>query len=604
MFRTRTLPLFLAVSMFTSSVMAQPKAPAPAPAPAAAAPATAPAAAPAASPAPAATDAATEEKKEQARTRFEKGMDLLGKQAWEAALVEFMASRELYPARGNTQNAAIALRRLNRNDEAIDMFETLLRDFPNLSAEDKALAQKELSELRTLLGTIDVKSSEGGSQVVVDGRERGNTPLEKAIRVSSGDRLVRVYKPGFAPFEKRVSVAAGQSVTVNAQLEMLQQTGRITVQEESGKTAEVVIDGIPIGKTPYQGILAPGDHVVFLRGTGNLGSQPAPATVKLNQATPLVLALEPLDATLRVETNPAGAAISVDGVTVANGIWEGKLRVGRHKLEVSAKGFIKNTRELNLKADREKVVVELESEGLATYGHVFLELTGGLALGPGMVALPCAQDLCSGGLPVGLNGIFHAGFEFNSRAGVELDVGYMSMASTVENRLPQLTIVGKQQDTVNVKDSVNLRGLTVGAAGSYRFSADTADKIPVTLRIGAGVYFGSVTDTRTGYFGAGPTPEYVLPELKQSPSVQFIYVAPEARIGYNIVNNLELSLGLELRALVGLNEAKWDPEKSQIVASPQKGLAKFSDESIVEKTMFAFSPSLGLRYTFGKKSGQ
>ena len=50
-------------------------------------------------------DAATEAKKEEARGYFQKGLTLLDDQAWDAALVEFQRSRQIYPTRNATKNA-------------------------------------------------------------------------------------------------------------------------------------------------------------------------------------------------------------------------------------------------------------------------------------------------------------------------------------------------------------------------------------------------------------------------------------------------------------------------------------------------------------------
>src|SRR5262245_24960106 len=69
---------------------------------------------------------------EEARQHFERGVALLGEEKWEQALAEFQRSRELHAGRPATKNAAQCLRKLHRFDEAMEAFETLLRDFPAL----------------------------------------------------------------------------------------------------------------------------------------------------------------------------------------------------------------------------------------------------------------------------------------------------------------------------------------------------------------------------------------------------------------------------------------------------------------------------------------
>ena len=165
-----------------------------------------------AQPAPAPTTAM-----DQARAHFEKGLALWDAEAWDAALVEFRRSRDLHPTRAATKNAALALRRLKRFDEALDFFEELAR-FPDLPAADRDLAQREMEQLRALVGSLDIKGAEPGAAVVIDGRARGTTPVSAPLRVSSGTHVVRVQKGGFAPFEARVEVASGQVVGVEARL--------------------------------------------------------------------------------------------------------------------------------------------------------------------------------------------------------------------------------------------------------------------------------------------------------------------------------------------------------------------------------------------------
>src|SRR5262245_35863031 len=90
----------------------------------------------------------------EARRHFELGIAHFDRNEWEAALVEFRSSRELAKTKGNTKNLAICLRKVGRFDEALDMFEALLRDFPDLPPADRELARREISELLASVGTL------------------------------------------------------------------------------------------------------------------------------------------------------------------------------------------------------------------------------------------------------------------------------------------------------------------------------------------------------------------------------------------------------------------------------------------------------------------
>src|SRR5262245_51289485 len=77
----------------------------------------------------------------QAHAHFERGVLLLEADAWELALVEFQASREIFPSVQATTNAIVCLRRLEHFPEALLMVQSLLHDFPDLPSESRAAAE-------------------------------------------------------------------------------------------------------------------------------------------------------------------------------------------------------------------------------------------------------------------------------------------------------------------------------------------------------------------------------------------------------------------------------------------------------------------------------
>src|SRR4051794_30920237 len=115
--------------------------------------------------------------KDEARRHFEEGIAHFDREEWSAALAEFLKSRELFPTRVATKNAATCLRKEKRFDEALDMFESFRRDFPDVSPADRMFAEREIQALQALVGTIDIRTAEAGATVVIDGRTRGATPL-------------------------------------------------------------------------------------------------------------------------------------------------------------------------------------------------------------------------------------------------------------------------------------------------------------------------------------------------------------------------------------------------------------------------------------------
>lgn len=63
-------------------------------------------------------------------------------------------------------------------------------------------------------GALELSGAEVGSEVLVDGRARGTTPLDVIRAVPAGGRRVQVTKDGFRPFESWVVVSPGARVRV------------------------------------------------------------------------------------------------------------------------------------------------------------------------------------------------------------------------------------------------------------------------------------------------------------------------------------------------------------------------------------------------------
>lgn len=574
----------------------------------AAPPPTAPgSAAPALSPASPANDA----QKEEARSHFELGLSHFDRGEWSAALAEFMRARELYPTRSATKNAAVCLRKENRFDEALDMFEALDHDYADLSETDRALARQEIAELKRSVGTLAIHAAEPGASVTIDGRSRGNSPLPGPLRIGVGAHVVRVYKEGFVPFEVRVEISSGQAASVDANLRALTRSGRLRVVEQSGKTLDVVVDDAVVGKTPWEGNVAPGEHTVLLRGEGNLGTQPISAPVTAERDTPLTLSAEELDAGARIEPTPGGALVAVDGVAVGRGIWEGKLRPGPHRFEATAEGFLPAARQVVL-ATREREVFTLALDrdptsplwGTKARPHFVVELEGSFAVVPaagGDLASSCT-GACSSSPPAGGLGLIGAGYQLPQGLGFGVQGGYLGFAETVQGRPAQ--IVGPQlrsSDSGTLRDRISAGGLLLGASVSYH----RGETWPLTLRLGVGAYLSTLRDDRSGDFttsaGANPPNAPYSVSLSESHAATYLYAAPEARIGRRFGDHLELSLGVALFVLTALSQPSWTDEKL-VLAAPAghqgDGLGRFGTQTLTGAFVFAVAPGLAARYEF------
>ncbi|WP_437599850.1 kelch repeat-containing protein [Sorangium sp. So ce590] len=602
-----------------AAALAQPAA-APAPpapslaAPPAAPPAAAPPAAPPAAASPAAPPAAAsppdvaepppaEDPVAEARAHFERGLDLYRQGAWEAALAEFLASRQHYPTWSATSSAALCLQQLRRYDEALALFEILLRDFSQrLPADTRNAAQQAVVRLRGLVGTVDVADAEIGASILVDGQHRGDYPLPAPLRIGAGSHVVRVYKEGFEPFETRVDVAGGQVVRILSRLQKLVESGRLRVTEQRGEALDVLVDGYTVGKTPWEGPLSPGRHTVELRGAGDLGTMPASVLIGLKQTTPLALRAEELSATLRIEPTPVCASVAVDGVPLGSGIWEGRLSPGRHRVEVSAGGFVIARRQAILARDARVVVsVALERVALGRPpGRLLVELDAGPAFLPtfgGGAAGQC-RGSCSLGIGAGGLGAVHAGYELRSGFGFGVTTGYLQVQQTVTARRTSLEIQDRlPESSGEADDALALRGFLAGGWAGLSLG----DRHRFSARLGAGALLGTVSDERSGTFTSSSSVEFHLdPTVARAPA-RFFVMSPEVRGGLRLGDHLEVTAGLAAAVLVRLNEPVWTnpPEGVYGRIDAERGFfAKFEEEALAGEVMVAIVPKIGVRYTF------
>lgn len=115
-------------------------------------------------------------------------------------------------------------------------------------------------------GAIAIKSITAGARVFVDGEPAGATPtIVKQLAV--GEHTVKVVRLGYLSFEESVSVMAGRTAEVQADLLPISGVLKVTV---SGKVAQaqVFVDGKLVGTAPYEGEAAVGKRTVEVRKEG------------------------------------------------------------------------------------------------------------------------------------------------------------------------------------------------------------------------------------------------------------------------------------------------------------------------------------------------
>jgi hypothetical protein len=121
-------------------------------------------------------------------------------------------------------------------------------------------------------GTIKVVSTVPEAEVFIDGAAVGKVPQERRIAV--GEHPVVVRLPGHKEFQQKVLIEAGKTITVSADLKAV---GRLRILS-TPPGAQVVINGIPVGQTPFDSEVEVGESVIRLEYAG---FQPFEQTVSI-----------------------------------------------------------------------------------------------------------------------------------------------------------------------------------------------------------------------------------------------------------------------------------------------------------------------------------
>lgn len=197
---------------------------------------------------------------------------------------------------------------------------------------------------------LDIQTTPPGAQIYLNGNYIGVSPLQ--IEVQPGVHTVLATRPGYVPAQQSITVALGETKTVNLVLNPEQARLNIFTNPVG---ASIYIDGQYRGTTTSAGLslsLVPGTYTIVARMSNY---QDASVTVTLNpgETRSVTLTLSPIvrKGTLNIFTNPVGASIYVDGnyvgVTRTTGL-SVQVDPGMHTIIATMDGYQDTTVTVNI----------------------------------------------------------------------------------------------------------------------------------------------------------------------------------------------------------------------------------------------------------------
>jgi hypothetical protein len=321
------------------------------------------------------------------------------------ALVAGVAPSVAYaePAAAESLQSARTLEAAGRFGEAWEAADAALAV---AQGADRAALEELRARVAERSGFLSLRVEPDGAEVFVDGAAFGVAPVPALRRVNAGKHEIRVVKAGFEPFLQTVQVASDGKAVVSVALVRESAVGAVRVRDESGQPIHVIVDGVDVGPAPLERELTPGKHTIAGAGVDRVAPE-RELEIARGRTVEVVLASRPLQASLKLKTSDGKGVIRVDGAVVGEGAYDGSVRLGVHRLEVSRDGFQPWRREIVLhdgESFAEEVTLEapptaaLDDDGYVPPNSGWY---GGFGFVGSLAPLGAASELEIGCLPLG-----------------------------------------------------------------------------------------------------------------------------------------------------------------------------------------------------------
>jgi hypothetical protein len=197
----------------------------------------------------------------EARQRFDRGVEAYARHDFAGALGEFQRAYRLRPHPSVLVNLANCELELGRNLEAARHFEQFLRDSSDASPEQREEVERTLARAKAGLASLAFLITPAGSTITFDREALGQVDEQTPVTVSPGRHVVRAVLPGYLTAERIVTLDPGQRAEVV--IDLIREDvahGRLEIAVRNSQGNAIVLDGRPLGETPWGGDVSIGRH--------------------------------------------------------------------------------------------------------------------------------------------------------------------------------------------------------------------------------------------------------------------------------------------------------------------------------------------------------
>lgn len=161
--------------------------------------------------------AAAEETPADAKTHFQRGLELVDAGHFEDASIEFERAYDLNPVPAVLYNVGMAYAAARRPALALEAFSRYLQSDQTVSPKRRAGLESQMETLRRQLASVAVTLEPESAELEVDGRRVES----KSILVDAGSHSFRAHAAGYREALRMVTAESGQRLSLELRLEQL-----------------------------------------------------------------------------------------------------------------------------------------------------------------------------------------------------------------------------------------------------------------------------------------------------------------------------------------------------------------------------------------------
>jgi len=229
-------------------------------------------------------------------------------------------------------------------------------------------------------GTVNLKISQADVLLILDGTASGKQPYrEITLKLSPGKHTVRLMKEGFDDWEQEIAIMKNRTTMVEANLVSIAKVTQIIQSVKYGmviiitnpENAEVVIDNVYLGQSPFQKQIDTGEHTVAITKT-LYHSETFPFTVQGGEFYKKEVTLRPNFGTMKITTNPPGAQVFIGDQKIEDftPMEILQLQSGRHTIKIRLNDYREWSRNI-LMADNQ--ILPLQVNLVPAFGALEIE---------------------------------------------------------------------------------------------------------------------------------------------------------------------------------------------------------------------------------------